>query len=70
MGFWNNKEEDTKKEKLETEETEKETEEEESDEETYDMNIECENCGSEETWEIPCGKTVDEFIEDKFCFTI
>ena len=70
MGFWNSEkkeDEDIKKSIENDEETEDDSEDEESDEETYEIDVECDNCTDNESYEIPCGTTVDDFLKDKKC---
>ncbi len=44
-----------------------EPQEEESEEKIYEMEITCHNCETQTTTEIPCGKTVKDFIKGKKC---
>jgi transcription elongation factor Elf1 len=53
--------------KNKNEDVEEETEEEEETKNTYDMDFECENCGDEESYEIPMGTTLKKFLKGKIC---
>ena len=39
----------------------------EEEKEPYEMEIECENCRETETYDIPFGITVNEFLRKKDC---
>jgi len=70
MGFFSrdDKDDDIVKKKVDEEETEEESEDEEEEEyDSYECDFECENCGSEETRDIPIGTTVEAFVKDKKC---
>ena len=36
-------------------------------ENTYDVEITCNNCENQETFEIPCGTKVEDFMKEKKC---
>ena len=50
-----------------TEDVQEQEDTEESYEETYDMGVECDNCGNEEEFDIPCGTLVSEYVKGKKC---
>lgn len=46
----------------------KEKEEEDMEEDnTYEMEWECDNCADNESYDIPKGTKVEDFIKDKIC---
>ena len=61
MGFFSRKEEDV------VTKEEEEQEEESDEQDTYQINFECDNCSDEETYDIPCGTRVNDFLKDKKC---
>lgn len=57
-----------KTEKPEEEEEEKEQEDNEEEEEnTYEFDLDCENCENRESYDIPKGKTLKEYLKDEIC---
>lgn len=83
MGWFGNKDEDvlskSKKSKVEEEideddDSEEKDDDEDDDEESeeeensqYDIDYECDNCGDEINYDIPCGITYKDFLKNKKC---
>lgn len=68
MGWFNNDDDDLiKKRNNKVDEVEEEEETEEDEPELYDVDIECNNCGSEETYEIDFGKRWKDEMKGKKC---
>ncbi len=57
----------TAKREADDEEREEEYKTEGYEEETYSMDLDCDNCGSTVSYDIPTGKTVEVFILGKKC---
>lgn len=66
MGLFRNKKQTNEETE---EESEEDSEEESEDENTYSYCYECDNCGDESEFDIPCGTRVEDYLKNKICET-